>query len=281
MRKSILVFFFLAASFCASAQSFSGQAIYESKTNLKNNLELKDSRISGDQMQIIEDQIKKAFEKTFVLYFDASSSLYEEQKKLQQQSSSSVKLTVFSSDGGGVLFKNIKTKETVNAIEAMDGKNYLVSEFLPIYDWKISSQSKKIGNYNCTKALATIKVTAIDLVEYQRELKEKSSSNIIIRDEPKDKIITAWFTSEIPVATGPEKYHGLPGLILELNYDKTVLLCSKIILNPKDKKEIKKPSNGKVVTKNEFEKIMKDGLNNLQIDNSNRNGSFQTIKFSR
>jgi GLPGLI family protein len=53
---------------------------------------------------------------------------------------------------------------------------------------------------------------------------------------PKDVTITAWYTPEIPVNQGPENYWGLPGLILEINDSKTVILCSKIVLNLKKKR---------------------------------------------
>jgi GLPGLI family protein len=43
--------------------------------------------------------------------------------------------------------------------------------------------------------------------------------------------ITAWYTPEIPVNQGPENYWELPSLILEINDGKTVVLCSKIVLN--------------------------------------------------
>lgn len=29
----------------------------------------------------------------------------------------------------------------------------------------------------------------------------------------------AWFTNDIPIAAGPARYYGLPGLILELTYE--------------------------------------------------------------
>ena len=36
--------------------------------------------------------------------------------------------------------------------------------------------------------------------------------------------MSAWFTPEIPVSTGPSMYGGLPGLILEINDDRTTML---------------------------------------------------------
>ena len=57
--------------------------------------------------------------------------------------------------------------------------------------------------------------------------------------------VVAWFTPEIPVSTGPSWYQGLPGLILEVNDDKTTILCTKIVLNPDEKSKIKRPKKGR------------------------------------
>ncbi|MEZ4876468.1 MAG: GLPGLI family protein [Flavobacterium sp.] len=75
-------------------------------------------------------------------------------------------------------------------------------------------------------------------------------------DLPKEITITAWYTPEIPVSQGPEGYWGLPGLILEINDGKTVTLCSKIVLNAKEKAEIKAPKNGKVVSQKEYDETV-------------------------
>ncbi len=66
----------------------------------------------------------------------------------------------------------------------------------------------------------------------------------------------AWYTPQIPVNQGPEDYLVLPGLILEINADRTTILCTKIVLNPEEKDQIKKPTKGKEVSKNEYNKIV-------------------------
>ena len=44
----------------------------------------------------------------------------------------------------------------------------------------------------------------------------------------------------------------------------TTFLCSKIVLNPKEKIEIKAPKNGKKVTQKEFDEIEEKKLNSMK-----------------
>ncbi len=62
---------------------------------------------------------------------------------------------------------------------------------------------------------------------------------------------------QIPVSLGPDDYWGLPGLILEVNADRTTMYCSKIILNPEEKDAIVMPSKGKEVTREAYTSIVK------------------------
>ena len=75
-------------------------------------------------------------------------------------------------------------------------------------------------------------------------------------DLPKEITVTAWYCPEIPVNQGPDEYWGLPGLIMEVNDGKTVIMCSKLVMNVKDKMEIKAPTGGDKVTQKEFDDIM-------------------------
>ncbi|HEU4495991.1 MAG TPA: GLPGLI family protein, partial [Flavobacterium sp.] len=68
-------------------------------------------------------------------------------------------------------------------------------------------------------------------------------------------------------------YWGLPGLILEANDGNTTILCSKIILNPKEKIEIKKPNKGKKVNRKQYEEITSKMVERMQ-----KNVQVETIK---
>jgi len=86
-------------------------------------------------------------------------------------------------------------------------------------------------------------------------------------EKPKDKKITVWYNPEIPVSHGPKQYRGLPGLIMEVNENNLIILCSKVILNPKDKKSIKAPKNGKVISQNAYDLMEEKQYDKLKDEN--------------
>lgn len=80
-------------------------------------------------------------------------------------------------------------------------------------NWKLSTETKKIGNFNCQKAIGHLR--------------------------GRDYI--AWFTTEIPVPFGPWKLHGLPGLILEAyTPDEEIYFYARKIEYPTKKGKIEK-----------------------------------------
>ena len=81
--------------------------------------------------------------------------------------------------------------------------------------------------------------------------------------------VIAWYSPMIPVSQGPTEYWGLPGLILELSAGNTTMLCSKIVMNPEEKIEIKRPTKGEVVTKKEYNEIITGKMQEMR-DNRGR-----------
>ncbi len=74
------------------------------------------------------------------------------------------------------------------------------------------------------------------------------------------KIITAWFTPEIPVSAGPADYEGLPGLILSIEEDgKNTILATSIDLSEPDT-DIKKPKEGTKVDQDKLDIIVAEKI---------------------
>ncbi|SHI76048.1 GLPGLI family protein [Flavobacterium haoranii] len=124
--------------------------------------------------------------------------------------------------------------EYFNADQLFHGK-----DFLQNWNWQITDEIKVINGYTCKKALA-------DWVEH-------------------DAQFTAWFTEDIPVNAGPEKFDGLPGLILYVGtpyYEYSAISIKEV----KNKVEILKPDfkNKKTFTHKEITEIIKQKINNLR-----------------
>lgn len=89
-----------------------------------------------------------------------------------------------SIQGDQILF-NSKNNTIFSSL--LHKKQLYIKENATKFNWKISLEVKKIGKFNCNKATTKFR-----------------GRNYI-----------AWFTKEIPIAFGPWKLNGLPGLILE------------------------------------------------------------------
>lgn len=269
----------------AIAQEFQGMAVYESKTSTSEWMGKisGNSQITPDMQKMIEDRMKKMSEKTFILTFGKTTSIYKEEEKLDAPGTDGGSRRMMASvmGGGGTYYKDIKDKKFIVDRDFM-GKEFLVKDSLPKYEWKMESESRLIGGYTCYKATAIKVVDKSDFrnMGFKKEDKKEgdkkastSNSNIMDMLEMPDNVaITAWYTPEIPVSQGPESYYGLPGLILEINDGKTVVLCSKVVLNPKEKVVIKAPTKGKVVSEKEYNKIVLEKMEEMKQMNTGPGG---------
>lgn len=68
-------------------------------------------------------------------------------------------------------------------------KTYLIRESIPILNWQITQDTKTVNNIELTKASTSFR----------------------------GRNYEAWFSYEHPIAIGPWKFNGLPGLIFEVN----------------------------------------------------------------
>jgi GLPGLI family protein len=273
-RKSVQLGFLLLFSIISSAQNFQGKAYYFSKTSV--DMEGWGGRqMSEDQKKQIADRMRSMFEKTYILNFDREASTYKEEEVLEAPGRQGGFGRWGSSFSAGLQYKNIKSQQFLQDQEFF-GKQFLISDSLAKLDWKLGTETKQIGQYLCMKATATKPIDEFDWRSMRRkpksketkesEVKKDSTSNTVTEDIeiPKETEVTAWYTPQIPVSQGPGDFWGLPGLILEVNTDKTTILCSKIIMNPQEKVQIKAPEKGTVVSRKEYNETVKKKMEEMR-----------------
>ena len=277
------------------AQDFQGKAIYQSKTSMGDFSFGRE--MPEDQKKQMMERMKGMFEKTYVLTFDKSSAMYAEEEKLEAPSTGRGGMSFGGFGGSGKLYKNVKDQNYTRETE-MFGKVFLIKDELAKLEWKMGTESKKIGNYTAYKATAIkpIDSTSFEALRNRRQkqrekedaekgVKKDSTENKSFfagSSELKEIEITAWFTPQIPISQGPGEYWGLPGLILEVSAGNTVILCTKIVMNAEEKEIILAPSKGKEVSQLEYNKIMMDKMEEMseQFRGNNRNrGGSNTIRF--
>ena len=271
MKKSFqtlsLLLLLCISTISFAQQNFQGKAYYMSKTTM--DLDQWGGReMSPEQKKRIQERMKSFLEKEYILTFNKEESIYKEDEKLETPGSGRSWGGFASSFTGGPKYKNVKTKELLQDQEFF-GKQFLIKDELQGLEWKMGTETKQIGQYTCFKATATKTVDEFDWRSMRRRNdsdkteNEKKNDSIKKEDDPMNEIevpktieVVAWYTPQVPINQGPDDYWGLPGLILEVNADRTTILCTKIVMNPEEKEEIVKPKKGDEVTKAEYNDII-------------------------
>ena len=257
MKRTFILFFLTLGSFSITAQDFQGKAYYKSKITM--DFGSWGDKMSSERKKMIKERMRPYLEPTFILTFDKEKSIYKEQERLDAPGSGGRSgWGKMMSGNGGPIFKNLKTKKFIQDSEFM-GKKFLITDSVNKFNWVLEKEQKMIGNYLCFKATAEIPKKKTISSEWRKL--EKSDSTDIQNEYTK---VNAWYSPQIPIANGPAEFDGLPGLILELNYEKTVILCTKVVMNPEKKIQINEPRKGEVVSKNEYDKIVEDKVKEMR-----------------
>lgn len=254
------------------AQQFDGCiATYQSKTSF--DFENFGSREMSEQMKKqFAERMKSRLEKTFTLSFTKDESIYEEEEKLETPGTGGGMRFMGGGFSQGGIYKNIADDVYARENDLM-GKSFLVKDTLSKLDWKLEKESKMIGQYAAFKAIA-IRKRDVNPFEAMRRGREEDTTAV---DMPKEEVITAWYTPQIPVSQGPDEYWGLPGLILEVSAGRTVILCNKIVINPKEGLDIETPKKGNKVSRAEYEEIVAEKTKEMakRFGNGRRRGPGQ------
>lgn len=143
----------------------------------------------------------------------------------------------------GELYKNIQSKKYIEEKESYS-KKYLVKDDLVEIEWKITRESKNILGINTQKA--TFEDEGMKLI--------------------------AWYAPKLSFKNGPDKYWGLPGLILELEityFDDSggqsiYTYIAKEMETMKSNKKIVPPTKGIVVTQEELNRLNMENFEKMR-----------------
>ncbi|MBL7813577.1 MAG: GLPGLI family protein [Saprospiraceae bacterium] len=120
------------------------------------------------------------------LYINANASKYEnsEEKAEPDEDTWAGRKELF------FMKRDFANNTMTDAMEFL-GKNYLIEDQIQVFDWKIQNDLKEVAGHICMKAMT--------------------------EDTLKNQTIVAWFAQDIPSSAGPDRFSGLPGLILEVD----------------------------------------------------------------
>jgi GLPGLI family protein len=155
------------------------------------------------------------------LYFNSQKTKYIEKLEDATMQNSS---DIFSS------FNLVN--RTMTMVTPIYDKHYIISDSLHVPDWNIMNDIKEIAGHICTSA------TTYDSVRKQK--------------------VKAWFALDIPLSIGPDRWFGLPGVILEadLNDGAVVISAEKIeYCKLTTQLDTSKKPKGQVVTQKKYNEI--------------------------
>lgn len=205
----------------------------------------KDEKLKNKALhQLLEEFNKKSSNIEFTLEFNSLESLFYIDEQMESDLNPMTISFAKNIVSKGKYYCNIK--EDLLLIDVTDKyeKNTLVKSKSSVTIWKLSKESKKIGNYTCYKA-TTIKTKVNNSGSYHF-------------------LIEAWYTPQIPVSFGPNEFNNLPGLILELK-DSHYTLFAKSINITKDKTcKIKPLESTQILTLEQHEKNLEIRYNNFK-----------------
>lgn len=248
MKSTILFLAFFLPIF-SFAQQTEGEVVYTE--TIKLTLELPD-----DMAEEMKGMIPSSQSFTKSLIFNENSAIYNDWEGAENEdlninhASEGMEFNIKMQRPENIYYTDLENGKFINSREFF-GRMFLINGDAEKYAWKLTGEQKKINEFVCQKATCS----------------------------KEDREITAWFTPQIPISTGPDSFNGLPGLILEIdiNNGERVITPTNIELKTLDKKAIVAPDKGKKVTKEEFKEIEAEKMKEMDAEMGGSGGGIKMI----
>lgn len=236
MRKLYTLIFLCIAFYAYAQQDIQLKITYANQNDFGD-----DPAEMAEQHHLTLQQAKEVYDNarneihTYELWIKNEKSKFIYIEKIENDLHNGIYFSLIYTMGKETIYKDVDQSTYLKEKELMN-KSYLIKDSLKKEEWKITREKKKILGFTCRKAT------------YDTE----------------NRKYVAWFTTEIPLKHGPHEYWGLPGLILETEWEttslkdaerkyksKTYAVALEVI---KEDFEIEFPTNKNTVTKKEYKK---------------------------
>lgn len=160
-----------------------------------------------------------------VLSFNATRTRYEDSDENEAW---------FNSGRAEFIITRDFSKHTLHDIIELLGKNYIIEDSLQTPKWKIMNEMKEIAGHICMNAL--------------------------YNDTIKKQKIVGWYALDIPISGGPERFFGLPGLLLEVDVNDGAMVITADKIEPKKlttELDFPKKAKGKKISEKGYIALLK------------------------
>ncbi len=230
--KQVICTLALIWPFTLHAQTNEGTIIYEEiiKINISDMPEL----------EAFAAMIPKEQRSVKLLYYTKEATLYKNDPTEKEEATNSIdnggmKMVMKMDRPEDIVYKDLAAGKTYEQKEFM-GRRFMIEGEVKQPGWKLGTGTKNIAGYPCRDAVL---------------IKDKDTINV-------------WFTTAIPIASGPYTLSGLPGMILEVNIGNRVHVVAKEIKNTVDHSMLEKPRSGKKVSAEDFEKMVEEKTKEME-----------------
>lgn len=259
MRMLFLLCGTVLLAIAVNAQQKEGTVIYERTVQIQ--IQINDN----DEMS---QMLPKTRTDKFELTFGNNQSVWkhvDEDDDDDEFGGNGMHIKMVGPGQNDIVFNDFTHARKIEQREMFD-KKFIVEDTLRKLNWKITGETQTLLGHVCQKATAQniSQHMMMTMDNGKMERKEVTDTSLVI----------AWFTTDAPVAAGPEVPGQLPGLILALDMNNGKMVYKAVALSPKvDLASIKAPAKGKKVTPAEFASERDKMMDEMQKNNQGGGGN--------
>lgn len=254
MEKRIVL---IATAFFIGVLSYaqelnSGSVIFEDRARLE-------IKIDGEMAAMMKDLPKERSSEK-ILWFSPEASLYENYENDASDKTGGMwhgegNVNIVMQEPDNKLFVDLEKKKIIEQREFLT-RMFLIEGDMPEKEWKITGGQEVILDYPCIEATNT------------------DTSGVVTR---------IWFAPALNIPAGPGYYCNLPGIVLKVDIDngKRILEASKISLDKPGDDVFKKPGKGKKVSKEEFDAIVAEKMEEMGAEGGQGSGNMVIINIRK